>query len=131
MATAKILIVDDEAQTRKVLHDYLFSRIECDIIEAENGYEAIEQLKKQTVDILLTDMKMPGIRGADVIQKAQEISKETAVIVLTKWDGVEVSKQVKQSGADYIPKPFSLKIVLSKVEEKLKAMGKWNGKVAN
>lgn len=131
MVLAKILIIDDEAETRKILKDYLSSRLQCDIIESANGYDAIEELKKQKIDVVLTDIKMPGIRGTDVIEKTREMSTETAVIVLTKWDSVEVSKQVKESGADYIPKPFSLKVVLSKVEEKLKMIDKWIPKGAD
>lgn len=131
MIMPKILIVDDEADTRKTLNDYLSHRIECEIIEAPNGYEAIEKLKENKIDLILTDIKMPGISGTEVIQKAQEISKDIAIIVITKWDGSEVSKQMKQSGADYIPKPFSLKVVRAKVEEKLKAMGKFSAKATS
>ena len=128
MTTPKILIVDDEAETRKTLSDYLFSRIQCAILQASNGYEAIEQLKSQPIDLILLDITMPGISGTEVIQKAREIRKDAEIIVITKWDSTDVSKQVKESGADYIPKPFSLKVVRAKIEEKLQAMGKFTGK---
>ena len=119
-----ILIVDDEQDTRDVLRDYLSNRIECKIIEAANGYEAIEKLQNEPIDLILLDIKMPGISGTEVIEKARKISKDTGIIVITKYDGSMVSKQVGQSGADYIPKPLSLKVVRAKVEEKLKAAGK-------
>ena len=130
MTPPKILIVDDEEEIRKTLNDYLSARMECEILQAANGYEAIEKLKSNQIDLILLDMKMPGINGTEVIQKAIEISKNIAIIVITKWDSTEVSKQVKESGADYIPKPFSLKVVRAKVEEKLKAMGKFTAKQA-
>lgn len=126
--TVKILVVDDEEEIRKTLVDHLFGRIECEIIEAANGYEAIEKLGKNDIDLVLLDIKMPGISGTEVIQKIKTLSKEIPIIVITKWDSSEVSKQVVDSGADYIPKPFSLKIVRAKVEEKLKAIGKFSVK---
>ncbi len=121
----KILIVDDEMETRQTLRDYLSRRVECEILEASSGYEAIEKLKKETIDLLLTDMKMPGIRGTEVMEQARAISEDMPIIVLTKWDSAQMSQQMKDFGAEYIPKPFSLKIVKSKVEEKLKSIGKF------
>lgn len=128
MEIPKILIVDDEEETRRTLNDHLSNRINCQIMEASDGYEAIEKLQKTEFDLVLLDIKMPGISGTEVIKKAREIYRNISIIVMTKWDSSEVSKQVKDSGADYIPKPFSLKVVRSKVEEKLKAVGKFTPK---
>ena len=126
----KILIVDDEEETRTTLNDYLSARMECEILQAANGYEAIDKLKNNPIDLILLDMKMPGISGTEVIQKATEISKNISIIVITKWDSAKVAQQIKESGADYIPKPFSLKVVRTKVEEKLKMIGKFTAKQA-
>lgn len=126
--TAKILIVDDEEEIRRTLVDHLSGRIECEIIEAANGYEAIEKLGKNDIDLVLLDIKMPGISGTEVIQKIKTFPKQIPMIVITKWDSSEVSQKVVDSGADYIPKPFSLKVVRAKVEEKLKAIGKFAAK---
>ena len=126
----KVLIVDDEPEIRHLLNDHLSKRIECTIIEASNGYEAIEKFQNNDIDLVLLDIKMPGISGTEVIQKAREISKGVPIIVITKWEGTEASQCVEQCGADdYIPKPFSLKFVRTKVEEKLKAAGKFFPKV--
>ncbi len=126
----KILVVDDEDDIRKTLVDHLSARIDCEIIQAVNGYEAIEKLNENDVDLVLLDIKMPGISGTEVIKKIKALPRgeEIPIIVLTKWDSSEVSKQVIDSGAEYIPKPFSLKIVRTKVEEKLKALGKFSAK---
>lgn len=125
---AKILIVDDEAQTRKILREHLSERMNCDIIEASDGYSALAAVKKNSFDLILSDIKMPGISGHEVIEKIRAVGKNVPVIVLTKWDSSQVADQVKHSGAEYIPKPFSLKIVREKVEEKLKAAGKFSPK---
>jgi two-component system response regulator ResD len=126
MQKPSILIVDDEKDTRNTLNNYLCNRIECDITEAEDGYQAIEKLKSTNFDLILLDIKMPGISGTDVIKEAKKIAP--AISVITRWDSAEVSDQVKEAGADYIPKPFSLKVVRSKVEEKLRAIGKFSVK---
>ena len=128
MAAPKILIVDDEVGIRRVIHNYLSNSIAGEFMEAANAYEAIEQIKANAIDLLLLDIKMPGLSGREVIPKVREISPQTAIIVITKWDSAEVSQEVMFSGADYIPKPFSLKIVLAKVEEKLRAKGKFLSK---
>ena len=125
MGNPIILIVDDEQETRKTLNEYLSRRIKCDIVEAENGYEAIARLGEHAIDLVLLDIKMPGISGTEVIKKVQEGSKGTAVIVMTKWDSSEISARLEKMGVEYIPKPFSLKVVQTKVEEKLKAKGKF------
>lgn len=121
----KILIVDDEEHTRRTLEEYLSNRISCEILEASNGYEAIEKLQKHRIDLILLDITMPGIRGTEVIKEAMAMANHIAIIVITKLESAEVSRQIKEAGAEYIPKPFSLKIVKAKVEEKLKAAGKF------
>jgi DNA-binding response OmpR family regulator len=128
MQRPRILIVDDEEDTRNTLNSYLSNRIECDITEAADGYHAIQKLKDNNFDLILLDIKMPGISGTDVIKEAKKLTPNISIIVITKWDSSELSSQVKQEGADYIPKPFSLKIVRDKVEEKLKAIGKFSPK---
>lgn len=122
---ARILIVDDEQDTRNTLNDYLFQRIHCDIVEAADGYQAIQKLKEAKFDLMLLDIKMPGISGTDVIKEARKLALSLSIIVITNWDSSEISQHVKEAGADYIPKPFSLKVVRNKVEEKLKAINKF------
>ncbi len=124
MNSPKILIVDDEQDTRQTLNHYLSSRMECEIVEASNGYEAIEQLKRIPFDLMLLDISMPGIRGTEVIRESRKLSAPTSIIVITKWDSSEIADEVKNLGADYIPKPLSLKIVRSKVEEQLRLKNK-------
>ncbi len=125
MNLPKILIVDDENETRQTLNDFLANRIECEIIEAENGYEATEKLEKNLIDLILLDINMPGISGIEVIKKAKEISNDIAVIVVTKIDSSTLSDQIEQLGALYIPKPLPLKIVQKEVESKLRSINKF------
>ena len=124
MPIPRILIVDDEKDMRQIFNKNLSVKFECEVIEAPNGYEAIEHLKKGGIDLVLLDIKMPGISGREVIQKARELSKDIVIIVVTKYDSPQFSQELKKFNAEYIPKPASLKILRDKVEEKLKAIGK-------
>ena len=124
MGIPRILIVDDEADMRRLFNKNLSVKIECEVIEVTNGYEAIEHLQKGGIDLILLDIKMPGISGREVIQKAREFSQETIIIVITKYDSPQFAQELKAFNADYIPKPASLKLLRDKVEEKLKVIGK-------
>lgn len=131
METAKILIVDDEKDIRASLTDFLSPRINCEIFQAENAYEAIEKIKNEPVDLILLDINMPGISGVDVIKKANEQSNEIAVIVLTKLDSSALAHQIEELGAMYIPKPFSLRIVYDEVKKKLETINKYSPRQGN
>ena len=125
MQKPKILIVDDEEQMRSTLNSFLSDRVECEIYEAADGYKAIESFKKNIFDLIILDIRMPGISGIDVIKEAKKISPDVKIIVITKWDSPEVSRQVEEQGADYMPKPFSLKVLQAKIKEALTKMDKF------
>ncbi len=124
MTNAKILIVEDEQDTRQVLAEYISARIMCETFQAPNGYEAIELIKKSSFDLILLDIKMPGINGMEVLEKVKEISPETEIIVITKAGSKEREQRIKELGAVYMAKPFSLKFVQKNIEEKLEGKNK-------
>jgi DNA-binding response OmpR family regulator len=125
MNSAKILIVDDESHTRRMLNDYFSKRVECEIIEAENGYEALEKFKNSNIDLILLDIKMPGISGIEVMGKVRETAKDLPMIVLSKLESEEMENKIKSFGADFVNKPFSLKVVFEKSSERLKSRNKF------
>ena len=131
MEIPKILIVEDEKETRDNLNNFLLPRINCEILEAENAYQAIEKIESTRVDLILLDINMPGISGIEVIKKVNEISKDTAIIVLTKLESSNLAEQIEQMGAMYIPKPFSMKIVYEEVKKKLESVNKLSLKEGN
>ncbi len=124
MTNAKILIVEDEQDSRQVLVEYISARIMSEISQATNGFEAIELIEKNKFDVILLDIKMPGINGMEVLEKVKEISPETEVIVITKAGSKERESQIVEKGAVYMAKPYSLKIIQKIVEEKLKGKNK-------
>ena len=126
MDKPRILIADDEAEIRSVLNKFLSGLIECDIAEAVDGRQALELLKKGPYDLVLMDIKMPGISGIDATKKIKEDYPGLEVLVISAWDSQSVASEALQAGAsDYIPKPFQMKDIFNEISIILKKMGKF------
>ena len=118
----KVLIVDDEVRMRRVIADYL--RIKgYDIAEAEDGVQALERFASFRPDLVLLDVMMPLMDGWEVCRQIRAQSR-VPVIMLTARGQEEDELQGFSLGADeYIAKPFSLKILLARVEAVLRRGG--------
>ncbi|MCX5697031.1 MAG: response regulator [Candidatus Omnitrophica bacterium] len=126
---ARMLIVDDEEGIRASLKDFLTKRFECDVVEAANGQQAIDLLRKEKFDLLFLDIRMPGISGMDVIKEKKKLDYKPAIWVITHFDSEEVAHKVIKEGADdYIPKPFSLRLLDKKIRNFLVSIGKYKPK---
>ncbi len=112
---AKILVVDDEEAARVSLAEIL--RLEgYDVVSAENGLDAIQFLKAEAIDLMLLDIRMPGIDGIEVLQEANKVSPDTEVILLTAHGSMETAIDALREGAhDYLTKPSSPNEILSSV----------------
>jgi two-component system response regulator FlrC len=103
----RILVVDDEEGVRS----FLAESLEIDghqVEEAANGHEALERLRSRSFDLVLTDLRMPGMDGLELLQKVQAEQPEVEFIVLTAHGNVENAVQAMKLGAfDYIQKPVS------------------------
>ena len=103
-----ILIVDDEKNTREGLKKYLENR-NYDVVTAESGEEALRQIEKERPDIVLTDMRMPGMDGVTLLEKIQAKVPEILVILLTAYGTVENAvKAIKMGAFHYLTKPVNL-----------------------
>ncbi|MDO8476491.1 MAG: sigma-54 dependent transcriptional regulator [Candidatus Rokubacteria bacterium] len=108
MAKARILVVDDEKSMRDLLSITL-EKEGYDVLTAAGGEPAIEALHRETVDAVITDLRMPKVDGLQVLRVAKEISPDTAVIVITAVASTETAVEAMKLGAyDYITKPFKL-----------------------
>jgi two-component system, OmpR family, phosphate regulon sensor histidine kinase PhoR len=117
------LIVDDEQNIRDG-SERILSRIGFEVLQASTGAEALDILAKQTVEIVLLDLKMPGMDGMEVLARIQEFDKPILVIVITGFATVETAiAAMKQGAYDFIAKPFEpeqLRIVVNRAAEKLR-----------
>ena len=103
-APARVLVVDDERSMRELL-TIVLKRDGYDVLVAEDGARAIEVLKKQRVDILITDIRMPQISGVDVLREAKRIDPEIVSIVMTAFASTDTAVEALRLGAaDYVHK---------------------------
>jgi DNA-binding response OmpR family regulator len=119
----RILLVDDYIPSRNVLEEFLEDDEFC-ISTAENGLEAIHALKSHAFDLVVTDLKMPGANGIEVLKKAREVNPDVQVIIITGYASLETAiEAVKEGAYDYITRPFKLdemKVVVENACEKIR-----------
>ncbi|NJD18797.1 MAG: sigma-54-dependent Fis family transcriptional regulator [Gemmatimonadetes bacterium] len=103
----KILVVDDERGILDTLQ-ILFRSEGCEVAVAESGRSAIEALEREKPDLVLSDIKMPGFGGLEVLAKAKEVDGELPVILMTAQASLQSAVRAVNEGAfHYIQKPFS------------------------
>ena len=114
-----ILIVDDEKDFCTVLSDSL-SQDRYRVFTAFNGKMALQLAKKEKPDLMLLDIKMPGMDGIEVLRKIKKMKKEIVVIMFTGYGTLETAREAMKLGAyDYVTKPVDLFLLKSLVEEVL------------
>lgn len=102
----RILIVDDEPHIRTSLACW-FREEGYQVEVAGSGKEALQQMAREGADILLVDIKMPGMDGLELQRRAMELVPEATVVIMTAYASVETAVQALKEGAyDYIVKPF-------------------------
>lgn len=112
----KILFAEDQTMVRNALASLLRLQEDTQVIEAENGQVAIEQLKVQAFDLVLTDIEMPEVSGIELTHWVQQHQPETPVVVITTFNRSGYIQRVLDAGA----KGFLLKD--APVEELLQAL---------
>ncbi len=106
MEKPNILIVDDEKDICMALN-ILLTKEGYAVKEAYNGEQAVERMKQENFDVIMTDIKMEKMDGFEVLKQAQMISPETSVIMMTAFASVGSAVEAMRAGAvDYITKPF-------------------------
>ncbi|MBI3725830.1 sigma-54-dependent Fis family transcriptional regulator [bacterium] len=119
---AKILVVDDKQGLRDVLVESL-AGVGHDVEPAEDGSRALEKLNERTFDIVVTDLKMPGVDGLELLRVVRERAPQTGVILMTAHGTVDTAVEAMRLGAlDYVEKPFPLGAMEAKVEKALEGI---------
>lgn len=103
---ARILIIEDDKEMRSLLEDFLKDEgYEAD--SANNGSEAFGRLAQEPFDLVITDIRMPGLTGLDILSAVKKFQPELPVIVITAFGGEEVYRRSMARGADgYLEKPI-------------------------
>jgi two-component system response regulator YesN len=122
-----ILIADDEYPTRHGVMSALleWSHDQFDVFTAENGIEALECIRIRRPDVVITDIRMPGLNGIELLERMKAEGLDTASILLTGYAEFEYAqKAVKLRAANYILKPVERDELIAAVEEALAASGR-------
>ncbi len=116
---SNILVVDDEPVARQSLSEIL--RLEgYQVTSVANGELAVEHIRQHTVDLIVLDLKMPGMNGMDVVQVVNQIAPDTEIILLTAYGSMETAVEaLRQRVHDYLFKPASPTQILESVRRGL------------
>jgi two-component system, OmpR family, KDP operon response regulator KdpE len=121
MTSARILIVDDEPQIRRVLRTTLTAQ-GYTVTEARTGDEALEQIRNERPDLILLDVNMPGISGLETCREIRATT-DIPVIMLTVRNTEHDKVQALDAGADdYVVKPFGSEELLARIRAALRRM---------
>ncbi|MCK4857698.1 MAG: response regulator [candidate division Zixibacteria bacterium] len=117
METRKILVVDDELLIRDLLYDH-FAAKDYRIATAESAEKAIEILDgEQEFDVVLTDIKMPGMDGLELIDRIKNTDADLPIIIMTGFPSLETAiEALRKRVYDYVVKPFNINRLCATVE---------------
>lgn len=105
---SKILVVDDEVKACEFLKRFLETR-GYDVIVSYSGEDALGKVENLKPDIMLLDIRMPGMDGMEVLRRVREFDRDVGIVMTTAVKDVEVGKEALKIGADeYIIKPINL-----------------------
>ncbi|OPZ23734.1 MAG: Transcriptional regulatory protein ZraR [Lentisphaerae bacterium ADurb.BinA184] len=118
-AKAQILVVDDEVSIVEVLKA-LLGREGYAVNSAADGEEALEKLREQTYELMISDIRMQPMDGITLLRKARELQEHLAIIMITAYATVETAVEAMKNGAfDYVCKPFKIDELLLTVQRAL------------
>ena len=109
---SRILVIDDERSIRNTLKDILeFEKYTVEL--AEDGFKALELLQTKDFDVILCDIKMPGMDGIEVLQKVEEIKPDIPVVMISGHGNIDTAvESIKKGAFDFIEKPLDLNRLL-------------------
>jgi PAS domain S-box-containing protein len=107
----RVLIVDDERDTRELIAALLMTTCEAEVVSVSSATEALDQMERQRFDLLISDIGMPEMNGYDLIRRIRQLGEEhggrTPALALTAYAGIDDRKRALAAGYEmHIPKPF-------------------------
>jgi DNA-binding NtrC family response regulator len=118
--TQTILVAEDEALLRKILVG-LFEGAGYRVVAAGTGREALERFGAESIDLVVTDIRMPEIEGLELLDRLKQVDPDALVVIMTAYSSVESAVAALRKGAyDYIVKPFINDDVLQTVRNALR-----------
>lgn len=121
-----ILAVDDELHMLRLLEQLISKKTTHRIVTTHNALEVPGLLEKQEFDLIITDLRMPGLTGMDILRQVKESHRPEEVIIITAFGTLESVMEALSLGVyDYITKPFKKERLLRSMEGALKRQAAW------
>lgn len=117
----KILLVDDETDMLKLLSMIIREKTPYETAGTNNPYEALELVQNSEFSLVITDLKMPGLDGIELLERIRKFNAEMPVIFITAYGTIESAMEAMgKGGFDFITKPFKKEQILYTIEKALK-----------
>ena len=117
----KLLIVDDEPDMLKLLSMIIRDKTPYEPVITNNPLEALDMAKKGGFDLVIADLKMPGLDGMDLLEAVKKVDEDIPVIIITAYGTVESAMEtMNKGGFDFITKPFKKEQILYTIDKALK-----------
>jgi DNA-binding NtrC family response regulator len=111
----RILIVDDEERFRITLSKLLVER-KLEVHDVESGMEAVKEVQRRLYDVIILDVKMPGMDGIETLREIKKVSPGTEIILLSGHATVDSAVEGMRLGAyDYVTKPCEIEVLMEKI----------------
>jgi two-component system response regulator (stage 0 sporulation protein F) len=119
MSPKKVLVVDDQYGIRILIKE-VFSKDNITIFQAANGQQALEIIGQEDPDLILLDMKMPGMDGLELLRRLQMVSCRSKVIMMTAYGELDMLDEATKLGAlAHFTKPFDIEELRTEVNRQL------------
>jgi len=116
----RVLLVDDDESFRRV-HEYQLGQAGYDVTSSADGSQALDRFREELHDVVVSDVRMPGLDGIELLARVKAISPETPVVVITAQGTIETAVEAMKRGAfDFLTKPFpgeKLRLTIERARE--------------
>lgn len=117
----KLLVVDDEPDMLKLLGMIIREKTQHEAVTTNNPLEALDLVKRGGFDVVIADLKMPGLDGMELLEAVKRTDEEIPVIIITAYGTLESAVETMHKGAfDFITKPFKKEQILYTIDKALK-----------
>lgn len=120
----RILVIEDDSEMQALLKDFMEEE-GYEVDSVEDGSQAFRKLAKETFDLIITDIRMPGLNGLDILPGLKQIQPGVSTIVITAFGSEEIHRRAITRGADaYLEKPLHLDQLRTLIQEMVSSKGK-------
>ncbi|WEG13092.1 response regulator [Pullulanibacillus sp. KACC 23026] len=119
LANKKILIVDDQFGIRILLNE-IFQKIGYKTYQAANGVQALNLVQNERPDLIILDMKIPGMDGLEILKRVKKIDQTIKVIIMTAYGELDMIQEAIDNGAiTHFSKPFDIDEIIAAVKNEI------------